>query len=139
MNIQELQTIVHYKLPITIFIQNNSGYVIIKQFQDSYFSGRHFATGEGYSVPNFKEIAGAYGIPYFSVFSERDLKRLEIQKGMSIIDLSLPKGSLITPKTEMDRFIHDQYPYIKDKSIHSLPYTYPERPSDLSGQSNPTV
>ena len=139
MNIQELQTIVHYKLPITIFIQNNSGYGIIKQFQDSYFSGRHFATGEGYSVPNFKEIAGAYGIPYFSVFSERDLKRLEIQKGMSIIDLSLPKGSLITPKTEMDRFIHDQYPYIKDKSIHSLPYTYPERPSDLSGQSNPTV
>lgn len=139
MNIQELQTIVHYKLPITIFIQNNSGYGIIKQFQDSYFSGRHFATGEGYSVPNFKEIAGAYGIPYFSVFSERDLKRLEIQKGMSIIDLSLPKGSLITPKTEMDRFIHDQYPYIKDKSIDSLPYTYPERPSDLSGQSNPTV
>lgn len=139
MNIQELQTIVHYKLPITIFIQNNSGYGIIKQFQDSYFSGRHFATGEGYSVPNFKEIAGAYGIPYFSVFSERDLKRLEIQKGMSIIDLSLPKGSLITPKTEMDRFIHDQYPYIKDKSIHSLPYPYPERPSDLSGQSNPTV
>ena len=139
MNIQELQTVAHYQLPITIFIQNNSGYGIIKQFQDSYFSGRYFATGEGYSVPNFKEISAAYGIPYVSISSAQDLKRLEVQKGMSIVDLELPRESLITPKTEMDRFIHDQFPYISDKSVAALPHAYPERPSNLFGFSNPTV
>ena len=139
MNIQELQTVAHYQLPITIFIQNNFGYGIIKQFQDSYFSGRHFATGEGYSVPNFKEIAAAYGIPYVSISSEHDLKTLNIQEGPLIVDLLFSKYSLITPKTEMDRFIHDQFPYIEDESISLLPHIYPKRPSNLSGPSNPTV
>lgn len=139
MNIQELQTIVAYNLPITIFIQNNFGYGIIKQFQDAYFEGRHFATGEGYSLPDFGAVAAAYKVPYLEITSEEGLRALEIPKGFSIIDLKLPAHSLITPKTEMDRFIHDQFPYIEDESISELPFAYPKHPSQLSGISNPTV
>jgi len=139
MNIQELQTIVAYNLPITIFIQNNFGYGIIKQFQDAYFEGRHFATGQGYSLPDFKEVARAYKIPYMSVDSEESLDSLVIPGGFSIIDLHLPANSLITPKTEMDRFIHDQFPYISDNSIQELEFDYPKHPSALAGFSNPTV
>ena len=131
MNIQELQTVVFYKLPITIFIQNNSGYGIIKQFQDSYFGSRYFATGEGYSVPNFEAVSTAYGVPYVQIHSEDELKRLKIPKGYSIIDLTLPDDALIAPKTEMDRFIHDQFPYFEDDSIRELPFKYPNRPSEL--------
>ena len=40
MNIQELQTIVHHRLPITIFILNNGGYQSIRQTQLSYFGRR---------------------------------------------------------------------------------------------------
>lgn len=132
MNIQELQTIVAYNLPITIFIQNNFGYGIIKQFQDSYFESRYFATGSGYSQPEFAAIAMAYGIPYMEATSEAQLQALEIPKGPSIIDIILPPHSLITPKTEMNRFIHDQYPYIDDNSISLLPHEYPENPSELT-------
>lgn len=139
MNIQELQTIVAYNLPITIFIQNNFGYGIIKQFQDAYFESRHFATGQGYTLPDFKDVSLAYKIPYTKVDSESSLEALEIAPGYSIIDIQLPANSLITPKTEMDRFIHDQYPYVQDGSIQKLLFDYPERPSALSGQSNPTV
>lgn len=139
MNIQELQTIVSYNLPITIFIQNNFGYGIIKQFQDAYFDGRHFATGEGYSLPDFEAVSKAYKIPYIAVNSEQELSNLEIPSGFAIIDLKLPENSLITPKTEMDRFIHDQFPYIEDGSIAKLPHNYPAHPSELSGVSNPTV
>lgn len=139
MNIQELQTIVAYNLPITIFIQNNFGYGIIKQFQDAYFESRHFATGQGYTLPDFKDVSSAYKIPYTKVDSESSLEALEIAPGYSIVDIQLPVNSLITPKTEMDRFIHDQYPYIQDGSIEKLIFDYPERPSALSGQSNPTV
>lgn len=131
MNIQELQTMVHYDLPITIFVQNNFGYGIIKQFQDANFDSRYFATGEGYSIPNFEAIAKAYEIPYIKVTSEIELIQLKIPDHFSIIDLHLPPNALITPKTEMDRFIHDQFPYIKDSSISKLPYRYPDRPSQL--------
>jgi acetolactate synthase-1/2/3 large subunit len=133
MNIQELQTIVAYNLPITIFIQNNFGYGIIKQFQDAYFEGRHFATGDGYTLPNFAEVISAYQIPYIAVKSERELSSLEIPEGFCVVDLQFPENALITPKTEMNRFIHDQYPYIQDHSISKLPYEYPSHPSKLDG------
>ena len=131
MNIQELQTIVAYNLPITIFVQNNLGYGIIKQFQDAYFDGRHFATGEGYTVPDFESISKAYKIPYLGVASQKAFESIEIPDGFSMIDLHLPADSLITPKTEMNRFIHDQYPYIDDSTIGELPFNYPRFPSEL--------
>ena len=139
MNIQELQTIVAYNLPITIFVQNNFGYGIIKQFQDAYFESRYFATGQGYTVPNFEAISKAYEIPYLAVRSEEELKKIHIPSNYAIIDMQFPPNSLITPKTEMDRFIHDQYPYISDDSIAALPHNYPQRPSALLDLSNPTV
>jgi acetolactate synthase-1/2/3 large subunit len=139
MNIQELQTIVAYNLPITIFIQNNFGYGIIKQFQDAYFESRHFATGQGYTLPDFKEVSRAYQIPYTAIDNASALESLEISQGCSIIDIHLPSNALITPKTEMNRFIHDQFPYIEDNSIEELFFNYPKHPSSLSGLSNPTV
>jgi acetolactate synthase-1/2/3 large subunit len=132
MNIQELQTIAHLNLPIKIFIQNNAGYGIIKQFQDTYFSGRHHASGVGYSVPSFSALAAAYGIPYLSASSRRELDAVSInESGPQVIDIKLPEDSLITPKVEMDRFIHDQFPYSKNPGSSSLPYQYPSRPSQL--------
>jgi acetolactate synthase-1/2/3 large subunit len=139
MNIQELQTVMNYQLPIKIVIQNNFGYGIIKQFQDAYFNGRYYATGEGYSQPDFKKIAAAYGIPYQIITKEAELNNFKFSGGVEIIDLQLPPNSLITPKTEMDRFIHDQFPYPSDNSISSLPYDYPKNPSNLGGISNSTV
>ncbi len=139
MNIQELQTVMNYQLPIKIVIQNNFGYGIIKQFQDAYFNGRYYATGEGYSQPDFKKIATAYGIPYQRITKEEELDNFKFSGGVEIIDLQLPPNSLITPKTEMDRFIHDQFPYPSDNSILSLPYDYPKNPSNLGGISDSTV
>ena len=129
MNIQELQTIVSSDLPITIFLQNNFGYGIIKQFQDAYFDSRHHASGIGYSVPDFELICKAYGIPYTRINTIEELKIMPIASGFSFVDLQFPEGSLITPKTEMNRFIHDQFPYIRDNSIADLPYTYPKHPN----------
>ena len=131
MNIQELQTIVNYNLPIKIIIQNNNGYGIIKQFQDAYFGSRYFATGDGYSCPDFSKIASAYGIQYQEIRTDKEVMDLIIPNGLCIIDLKLPENALISPKTEMDRFIHDQFPYIPDSLIYKLPYVYPKSPSLL--------
>lgn len=132
MNIQELQTIIHYQLPIQIILQNNYGYGIIKQFQDAYFDGRYFATGDGYSVPSFRDISKSYGIDYIECNSVSDIEKLSLDFTKPIVvDLHIPEDALITPKVEMDRFIHDQFPYGVNKSTELLPWPYPSRVSEL--------
>ena len=66
MNLQELQTIVHYKLPIKIFVLNNQGYHSIRQTQNNFF-GLPFVgcnVESGVSFPDMERIAYAYGMPF---------------------------------------------------------------------------
>ena len=40
MNLQELQTVLNYRLPIKLFVYNNDGYLSIKTTQKAFFGGR---------------------------------------------------------------------------------------------------
>jgi acetolactate synthase-1/2/3 large subunit len=68
MNVQELQTMVHHRLPIKLFVLNNGGYLSIRQTQSGFF-GR--LTGEspvsGVTFPDLSQIAAAYKIPFFKL------------------------------------------------------------------------
>lgn len=63
LNLQELQTVAHHRLPIKLFVLNNGGYLSIRQTQLSYF-GR--LVGEspqsGVSFPDMVKIGAAYGL-----------------------------------------------------------------------------
>ena len=113
MNIQELQTMIHYNLDIKIVILNNFGYGIIKQFQDSYFQSRYEATGRGYSQPSFKRIAKAYDIDYVSISSIDEITVENLSaSGIRILDIFLDPNTLIEPKLEMGNPINNQFPYL---------------------------
>jgi acetolactate synthase-1/2/3 large subunit len=73
-NIQELQTIVHHKLPIKIIVFNNASYGAIKITQKTFFSNK-FGVDEasGLSFPDTEKIAAAYGIPYIGVREKENL------------------------------------------------------------------
>jgi acetolactate synthase-1/2/3 large subunit len=75
LNIQELQTIVNYKLPIKIFVLNNGGYLSIRNTMDKFFESRYFGTDEnsGVSFPKISKIAHAYDIPYHILETSDDL------------------------------------------------------------------
>ena len=78
MNLQELQTIITNKLPIKIFLINNSGYHSIRLTQNNLFKGRS-KVGIGpesgdLSFPNFRKIAEAFGFPYFSAGSNAEMQ-----------------------------------------------------------------
>lgn len=75
MNLQELQTIVHNKLPVKIIIFSNGGYQAIVQTQTNFFGKRlSGCTPEsGVSFPSFKRIAYAYDIPYFCIHNHEEL------------------------------------------------------------------
>ena len=75
MNVQELQTIAHYRLPVKIFIFDNGGYLSMRQTQDNIFAGRYVGEGpeSGVSLPDMTAVARAYGIPARSVSSNSGL------------------------------------------------------------------
>jgi len=61
-NIQELQTVVHHRIPVKMIILNNRCCGMVRQFQQSYFDERYQSTLWGYSAPDFVQVAQAYGI-----------------------------------------------------------------------------
>ncbi|HKR03780.1 MAG TPA: thiamine pyrophosphate-binding protein, partial [Bacteroidia bacterium] len=74
LNIQELQTIKRNQLPVKIIVLNNQSLGMIRQFQDSYFEGRHQSTVWGYSAPDFSKVAIAYGIEAATISKEEEIK-----------------------------------------------------------------
>ena len=72
MNLQELQTIIHHRMAIKIFVINNNGYHSIRQSQQNFFDGALVGVGTDsglngpdLSFPSMEKLAGAYGYPYF--------------------------------------------------------------------------
>ena len=68
MNIQELQTVVNYAIPVKVFVLNNRGYLSIRTSQNNFFKR---LTGEGpdshAGLPDYAKLAAAYGIPSMSL------------------------------------------------------------------------
>ena len=76
MNIQELQTVIHHKLPIKIIYLNNDGYISIKQTQDGFFGGHRVGSDpqSGISFPDIIKLGTAYGIKTCRITSQNNLK-----------------------------------------------------------------
>ena len=75
LNIQELQTIVQYKLPIKILLFNNGAYGAIEITQTNFFKNK-FGVDEssGLSFPDSSKIAAAYGIKYLVARKNGDIE-----------------------------------------------------------------
>lgn len=113
LNIQELQTIVQYNLPIKIVIIDNNSYGMVRQFQDNLFEGRYQSTVWGYSAPDFVAVARSYGIPGCSVHNvdevETGLNKLWADDDAFLLQVFIdpranayPKVQFGQPLTEME-------------------------------------
>ena len=107
LNLGELQTIKHYELPVTIFILNNHQHGMVAQFQEENMESRFISTREGYSTPDFCEVAKAFGIGSFKIRSEADMQTAEklldqISSGPFIIEIEMDNRAKALPK--IDRF-----------------------------------
>lgn len=76
MNLQELETIAGWNMPIKIFLINNSGYVSIFQTHRNFFGGVEVGGGptSGVSFPDFKKIVEAFGIKFRRCENTNELK-----------------------------------------------------------------
>jgi len=67
LNLQELQTIKTYNLPVVIMYYNNGGYGAIQITQETVFKRKFGTTSEsGIEFPDIKKVADVYGIPWYS-------------------------------------------------------------------------
>lgn len=104
MNIQELQTMVHHKFPIKLFVVNNEGYLSIKITQRTYFPDNITAAdpGSGVSCPDLMKIAAAYGIPAVRINDHDELdEKLEWvlnNQGPVICEIMMPPFMEMIPK-----------------------------------------
>ncbi len=77
MNLQELQTIIHHRMPVKIFLINNGGYHSIRQTQKNFFGeplvGIGVDSGD-LSFPSMEKLAWAYGYPYVSARHNGELE-----------------------------------------------------------------
>lgn len=105
MNLQELQTIVYNRLPITIFLFNNNGYHSIRQTQSNYFGQPLVGVDQqsGISFPDAGKIAGAYGIPFCRIHSLDDMddglrQALTCGNGPFMCEVLLDPSQYFSPK-----------------------------------------
>jgi len=117
-NIQELQTVVTNKLPVKIIVLNNSGYGIIKQFQELYLSKRYEATtpSSGVTNPNFKKVSESYGISYNLIENNNKIKKI-LGKAIrsnkpEFIEVLLKSDQKIIPKLQFGNPIEDLSPLL---------------------------
>ena len=114
-NLQELHTVDKLQLPVKIFILNNGGFGIIKQFQELYMGKRYEASGKGVSNPSFKKISNAYNINYNLLKKHSDLKKLSkiiSSKKPEIIEINLRNDQKIIPKLQFGNPIEDLSPLL---------------------------
>jgi acetolactate synthase-1/2/3 large subunit len=107
MNLQELQAVVHYRIPVKIFILNSNGYLAISIMQDNLFEGRHFGStpDSGVSAPEFDKIATAYGIPSFKISTLQALRDLVLDSflncnGPLLCEVEIPNNQLMIPRVQ---------------------------------------
>ncbi len=121
LNLQELQTIVHHRLPIKIVVFNNDGYLMIKHTQKSLFQGRYAGTdrASGVSCPDYTKLAHAFGLPAFQIRTWQDfndvIPKLQTEAGPAICEVFMhpeqffhpklglvprPDGSIVSPPIE---------------------------------------
>ena len=136
-NIQELQTVIQYNLPIKLFVWNNDGLNATRSASTSYFNGRMGGDSKesGISFPDTSKIATAYGIKFIKIneYEELDKKIDEVLNfdGPVICEVMMPRtqptlpsgSSKINPDgTFSSRPLEDMAPFLERDEYRSNLY-----------------
>jgi acetolactate synthase-1/2/3 large subunit len=102
MTIQELGTILHYKIPVKIIILNNGFLGMVRQWQDMFFKKRYASTE--LVNPDFVAIAKGFSIPGKKVSERADLKsaleKMLAAKGPYLLNVMIEKEGNVLPMVE---------------------------------------
>jgi acetolactate synthase-1/2/3 large subunit len=135
MNIQELQTIIHNKIPIKIFILNNNGYLAISLMQDNLFEGNHIgSTNEsGISSPDFIKLAQAYGLNTFRLENntqlEDQIENILTSNGPVLCEIMMVENQLLVPRVQSSKnengeiisnSLENMFPFLPENEVKNI-------------------
>ncbi|MEK7748413.1 MAG: thiamine pyrophosphate-binding protein [Nitrospirota bacterium] len=108
MNLQEMQTIIHHKLPVKLFVYINDGYLTIRHTQNNLFGKKFSGTGaeSGVSCPDFSKIGAAFGFKTFKIKSLDEAKNVipEVLNadGPVLCEIFIHSMQMLYPKTSFN-------------------------------------
>lgn len=131
MNIQELQTVVHYKIPIKIFILNNKGYLAISLMQDNLFKSNYIGANKksGVSSPDFVKVAKAYGIDAVQIANYHMLGKLLENKRALLIEVPMEENQPLIPRVQSSKkedgsiisnSLENMFPYLDEEEMKNI-------------------
>ncbi|MDD5020752.1 MAG: thiamine pyrophosphate-binding protein [Endomicrobiaceae bacterium] len=132
MNLQELQTIKSYNMPVKIFVLNNNGYISIQQTQNNFFNGRLTACSikSGVTLPDFIKIGKAFNLKTVRINTvkrmKEQIKRVLEYNGPILCEVFLNHDYIFTPKlsakklpdgTMISPSLEDMFPFLDRKEF----------------------
>ncbi len=136
MNLQELQTIIHHKMPIKIFLINNGGYHSIRQSQKNFFGEPFVGIGVDsgdLSFPDMEKLAWAYGYPYVKAVNNCQLpeaiEKTLAMKGPAICEVFVTIDQIFEPKSSGKRLpdgtmvsppLEDLAPFLPEEEMDAM-------------------
>jgi len=131
MNIQELQTLAHFQLPVILFVLNNQGYLTIKATQQNHF-GRFVGSekSSGITCPDIVKVAEAHGLEADRIANTDELNAKIIsildKPGPFVCEIIMPETQPLIPRVSslkkpdgsiISKPIEDLYPFLDRKEF----------------------
>lgn len=133
-NIQELQTVINYKIPLKLFIINNGGYLTMKLMQRKNF--KKFVGADdnsGLTLPKFLHVARSFGFDTFKIDKEKNLKekikKVLKSKKPTVCEIITPPMQELVPRvqTQMNKdgsfqpaMLDNMYPFLGIKKVNKI-------------------
>ena len=134
MNIQELQTITGYNLPIKIILLNNLGYSSIYQTQKNFFNNMEFGAGpnSGVTFPSFQNLCKGFNIKYSKCTETKNLSnsldRVIKSKSSYFLELMIDPKQIFAPKLSAKQHpdgtitspsLEDMSPFLPEEELNA--------------------
>lgn len=132
MNLQELQTIKHYNVPVKIVLFSNQGYGTIRNTCKNFFDGTKVGCDpeSGVGMPNFEKVANAFGYHYRKCAANEEVEAcldwLFTSERHAFLEVMQDFNDVFEPKLQSrllpdNRFatpaLHDMAPFIEKEEL----------------------
>lgn len=133
-NLQEIQLLSTYKLPIKLFVMNNGGYASIFGMQNNHFKG--YLAGcnsdSGLILPETEKVAQLYNLPYYCVHNTKELDTVipqvlsdnkpcicELMSDISFQELPHTKTRVNPDGTLSSSSLEDLFPFLPKEEVEA--------------------
>lgn len=118
MNMQELQVISAFHIPVKLFVINNNMYAVIRKRQKDLFRKRTIGNdpSDGVPVPDFKKIAESFGLPYRKISNRKELEKYKGQ----LLNESITEIIEVCCTPEQ-KYLHESYGINEKKKLVHRP------------------